>query len=221
MSGTSLTVTDGSVTVLKVKEIDLTGATVVDGGGGVADVTITPTDISSKVTGPASNSADYLPQWDGVNSKTLKDGVAVPAGGLAGITALNLKAPIDSPVFTTKVTVPQAYISGAKVVASFTITNPTGAKYFKGFRMPANATITAVHLNCTGNVVVGQLWQFDANGLNGATVGVDITGVVDTDVANGAMAGAAITGGNYLGWHTTSVTGTPTYAYITFEGYYS
>jgi len=43
------------------------------------------------VLGPASNTADYLPQWSGANSKTLKDGVAIPAGGLAGLTALGDK----------------------------------------------------------------------------------------------------------------------------------
>lgn len=59
---------------------------------------------SGDVVGPATNSDLYIPQWDGVDSKTLKNGLAVPAGGLAGITALNLKAPADSPTFTTKVT---------------------------------------------------------------------------------------------------------------------
>ncbi len=44
------------------------------------------------VIGPASNTADYLPQWNGANSKTLKDGVVIPAGGLAGLTELNLKS---------------------------------------------------------------------------------------------------------------------------------
>lgn len=43
------------------------------------------------VAGPATNTADYIPQWDGANSKTLKDGLAVPAGGLAGLTALGDK----------------------------------------------------------------------------------------------------------------------------------
>ena len=47
---------------------------------------------SGDVMGPATNTDSYIPQWDGANSKTLKDGLAVPAGGLAGITALNAKA---------------------------------------------------------------------------------------------------------------------------------
>ena len=44
-----------------------------------------------EVLAPATNTADYLPQWNGSNSKTLKDGLAVPAGGLAGLTALGTK----------------------------------------------------------------------------------------------------------------------------------
>lgn len=65
------------------------------------------------VVGPVSNTADYIPQWDGANSKTLKDGVAIPAGGLAGITALNDKAPIASPTFTGTVNGITAAMVGA------------------------------------------------------------------------------------------------------------
>jgi hypothetical protein len=43
------------------------------------------------VATPAANTADYLPQWNGSNSKLLKNGLAVPAGGLAGLTALATK----------------------------------------------------------------------------------------------------------------------------------
>jgi len=46
---------------------------------------------SGDVTGPATNTDGYIPQWDGANSKTLKNGLAVPAGGLAGLTALGDK----------------------------------------------------------------------------------------------------------------------------------
>jgi hypothetical protein len=50
------------------------------GGSGTGDV-----------IAPATNSADYIPQWDGSNSKKLKNGLPVPDGGLAGLTALGLK----------------------------------------------------------------------------------------------------------------------------------
>jgi len=54
--------------------------------------------IDSRVISPASNTADYIPLWNGANSKTLKDGLAVPAGGLAGLTALGLK--LDASAFS-------------------------------------------------------------------------------------------------------------------------
>ena len=40
------------------------------------------------VIGPATNTDSYIPQWNGADSKTLKNGLAVPTGGLAGITDL-------------------------------------------------------------------------------------------------------------------------------------
>jgi hypothetical protein len=46
---------------------------------------------SGDVLGPATNTDNYLPQWNGANSKTLKNGVAIPAGGLAGLTELGNK----------------------------------------------------------------------------------------------------------------------------------
>lgn len=67
------------------------------------------------VYGPATNTDSYIPQWDGANSKTLKDGLAVPAGGLAGLTALADKAPIASPTFTGTVTMPVALTGIAKL----------------------------------------------------------------------------------------------------------
>jgi hypothetical protein len=36
----------------------------------------------TKVIAPATNSADYVPQWDGVNSKTLKNGYVIGPGGI-------------------------------------------------------------------------------------------------------------------------------------------
>jgi len=46
---------------------------------------------SGDTVSPATNTDSYIPQWNGANSKTLKDGLAVPAGGLAGLTALGDK----------------------------------------------------------------------------------------------------------------------------------
>jgi hypothetical protein len=45
-----------------------------------APSTSTSTAIVGNVIGPASNTADNVPQWNGANSKTLKDGLAVGVG---------------------------------------------------------------------------------------------------------------------------------------------
>ena len=114
-----------------------------------------------------------------------------------------------------------AFISGAKFSKSFIITNPTDAADSPLWRVPVAATITAVHLLCKTQIIVGQLWEYDANGLNGATVDADITGVVDTNVDDdGALSNPSIDAGDYLGWVTASATAGATKAIVTFEGYY-
>lgn len=53
------------------------------------------------VIGPATNTDSYIPQWDGADSKALKDGLAVPAGGLAGLTDLGGKEDVSNKDSTT------------------------------------------------------------------------------------------------------------------------
>lgn len=60
--GTGLSITDGVLAAT--------------GGSGTGDV-----------IGPATNTADYVPQWDGTNSKTLKNGLAVAATATASTIA--------------------------------------------------------------------------------------------------------------------------------------
>jgi len=62
-----------------------------DAGNDATKITITSGGGSGDVVAPATNTDSYIPQWNGANSKTLKDGLAVPAGGLAGLTALGDK----------------------------------------------------------------------------------------------------------------------------------
>jgi hypothetical protein len=80
-------------------------------------------------------------------------------------------------------------------------------------------TITAVHLLCKTQIIVGQMWQYDANGLNGATVdSSDLTGIVNTNVNDdGTLSAPTITAGNYIGWVTTSATAGATYAIVTVD----
>jgi len=147
------------------------------------------------------------------------------AGQTVGTTGARLTKLWTTDITTTNpptISTP-GFISGSKTFFGFTVTNPTAAKYFKGLYIPASFTVTNVHINSSGNVVVGQVWEFDDNGLNGSAVdSSDITSIVDDDVADdGTLSNPGIAAGNYLGWHTTSVTGTPTYVYVTVIGYWN
>lgn len=106
---------------------------------------------------------------------------------------------------------------------SFVITNPTVNSDLPLWRVPNAATITAVHLLCKGQIITGQLWQFDANGLNGQAIDTaNLTGIVDTNVNDdGTLANPVITAGNYLGWVTATATAGALQAIVSFEGYFN
>jgi len=81
-SGTTLTVTVTNIGGSGAHtdwNIALSGPKGIDGEG------------SGDVVGPAANTDNYIPQWNGADSKILKNGLPVPAGGLAGLTALGGK----------------------------------------------------------------------------------------------------------------------------------
>ncbi len=102
---------------------------------------------------------------------------------------------------------------------SFVITNPTANSDLPLWRVPYDITISSVHVLTPVGVIVGHLWEYDTNGLNGSSV--DTTDITTTAATNtnddGTLNNAGIANGNYLGWKTTSVSGAPTYAIVTFE----
>ena len=104
---------------------------------------------------------------------------------------------------------------------SFVITSPTATADGALWRVPAACTITAVHgVQVGGTNVIGHLDECDANGLNGAGVdgATDMT-ILTTNVNDdGTLSNPSIDSGDYIGWHTTSVSGTITRVTISFEG---
>jgi len=106
---------------------------------------------------------------------------------------------------------------------SFVITNPTATADLPLWRVPTGITITAIHLLCHGAAIVGNLWKYDSNGLNGSSIdNSDITGIVNTNVNDdGSLSNSGvnpiINAGNYVGWKTTSATVGATYAICTFD----
>jgi len=102
---------------------------------------------------------------------------------------------------------------------SFMISSPTADAHSPLWRVPVSIIIQHIHVLCMGGTnIVGQLWEYDANGANGATVDADITAPAGTNTNDdGAISNPNIAAGNYLGWKTTSVSGTPTRVIVTFE----
>lgn len=64
----------------KVKQY-IKGEMAINGSGNGITFPDATKQTTAAVVGPATNSADYVPQWDGANSKTLKNGYAVSSSG--------------------------------------------------------------------------------------------------------------------------------------------
>ena len=103
---------------------------------------------------------------------------------------------------------------------SFVITNPTSLSDSPLWRTPVAITITAIHVLCIGGTnIVGMLDECDANGANPIPVdATDIAGIAGSNVNDdGSLSNPGIDAGDYIGWHTTSVSGTVTRVIITFD----
>lgn len=74
---------------LPTASADTLGGVKVGAGLSITDGVLAATGGSGTgdVIGPATNTADYIPQWNGSNSKTLKDGLAVAATATANAIA--------------------------------------------------------------------------------------------------------------------------------------
>jgi hypothetical protein len=103
---------------------------------------------------------------------------------------------------------------------SFTITAVTSAGDFGAiWKTPAAITITRVNVVQVGATnVVGHLDECDSNGANCTAVDSgDITADGLNDADDGALSNASIDANDWIGWHTTSVSGTNTRITVTFD----
>jgi hypothetical protein len=102
---------------------------------------------------------------------------------------------------------------------SFVITNPTSSADGALWRTPNAITITAIHgVQVGGTNIVGMLTECDVNGLNPVVVDdSDMTITTSNVNDDGSLSNPSIDAGDYIGWATTSVSGTVTKAIITFE----
>jgi hypothetical protein len=80
--------------------------------------------IDLKVKAPAANTADYVPQWNGANSKTLKDGFIITAAGKALLDDANAAAQLTTLGITAA---GQALLDDASADAQLTTLGVTAA----------------------------------------------------------------------------------------------
>ena len=112
-----------------------------------------------------------------------------------------------------------AYTIAGTYSKSFVITSPTDSADAAIWRVPYNITIKAIHgVQVGGTNVVGTLTECDSNGLNPVVVdSADMTITTSNVNDDGSLSNPTIDAGDYLGWATTSVSGTITRVTITFE----
>ncbi len=163
---------------------------------------------SGDVNGPATNTDGYIPQWNGANSKILKDGLAVPAGGLAGLTALGGKADTAQTFYigTTQVAINRASaaLSLALDTGSLTLTGSiadTANRVLKGWF--TNLEITNLP-TINGGTLAAALGNYGGflTSLSGAvltTTNQSVAGIKTfsdaTEASNTTTGGTIISGG--------------------------
>ena len=101
---------------------------------------------------------------------------------------------------------------------SFVIASATAYSDFILWRAPYAITITAVHGLAIGDGtnVVGNFDECDANGGNAVPIDSDMT-LTSTVTTDTELSNASIDAGNFIQWHTTSVSGSNSQIVVTFD----
>lgn len=102
---------------------------------------------------------------------------------------------------------------------TFIIYNPATAAARPIILAGANLTITKLSVLCSGGTsITGGLDEMTSAGALSLTCGTDLTATAAGGTAEKtAFPNAGIAAGNYIGWHTTSVSGLPDYALVTVD----
>jgi hypothetical protein len=110
-------------------------------------------------------------------------------------------------------------LAGKTKSISFIIKSPEAADDFILWQTPRHLTITAVSAKCSDGInVIGQLQEYDSAGANPADVDSDWT-VTTSEYTDVSFTNASIDAGDWLGWKTTSVSGTVNFISLTVEYY--
>jgi len=221
------TITEGGNAVWNDSETDVIKDTHIDWGSGAtqvgtADITEDTdknfvTDAESTVIGNTSGTNS----GDNTVATTGDAAVDFFGAGVDAVTDTTTCTDIEGTGLSITAGTLNWSRSGTTFEKSFLITNVTATADGALWRVPAACTITAVHgVQVGGTNVIGHLTECDANGLNPAGVdgATDIT-ILTTNVNDdGGLSNPTIDSGDYIGWRTTSVSGTITRCTLSFEG---
>jgi len=102
---------------------------------------------------------------------------------------------------------------------SFIIISPVATDDYPLWRAPYAYTITAISLLVEGGTnVIGGLDEADSDGNTPVAIDADITGTAGSNVNDdGSLTNPTVDDNDYLLWHTTSISGTPTSLTVTIE----
>jgi len=139
---------------------------------------------SGDTMSPATNTDSYIPQWDGANSKTLKNGLAVPEGGLAGLTALGGKE--DSSNKSTNVVTDGASDTkypSVKAIKDYADGLVSGLLDYRGaYDASVNTFPASGGSGSAGAVMKGDMWIISVAGtLGGAAVQIGDSVIANVD----------------------------------------
>jgi hypothetical protein len=111
------------------------------------------------------------------------------------------------------------YVLPARQSKSFTIVAPVATDDYPVWKVPYAVTIRAIHVLCVGGTnIVGGLDEADGNGASSAAIDADITSSAGSNANDdGTLSNPTLDAANYLMWHTTSISGTPTSVTVSFE----
>lgn len=113
-----------------------------------------------------------------------------------------------------------AYTLAGTYSKSFVILNPVATDDYPIWCAPYAITIKHVRVQCLGGTnIVGQLTECDGEGINCAVVDdSDITATANNSIDDdGTLSNPSIDAGDYVGWKTESISGTPTSVTVTFD----
>ena len=162
----------------------------------------------STVTNHANGAVRW---WDGTNIRQMVDLVAATAEGCGDGYGVTYNASNDkfectllAPIRRTKCT---------------SIKDPTATSDYPLEWLGPAATLKEVRIVVIGGTnIVGQFQECDANGLNCAdTMTSDLTVVPNTVSTSTSFSDAAIATNAWVGWKTTSISGTPTSVHACFS----